>query len=99
MGAVGAAFRTPLAVVGLVLATAYGLGLVLFWMAVAVLWAVVAVPLGFLGASMSGTRRGVKPFDRFATRCRNDVLNWRRSVADSFGFHPDLVRWWVTGSA
>lgn len=96
MSALGLVFRTPFALVGLFLATLYGIGYAVILILLGIAW-IIVLPLSFIGASM-GSKHGIPPFERFKQGKSSQIDNWKDSIGGSFGFHADLFRWWTTGS-
>ena len=99
MLAIGAIFRTPFAIIGLLLATIWGICYALFWLLVGLLWIFTGLPLSFIGAAMGGTKRGRSPSERFRESRASAVRDWQYHMKDAFGVHPDLCRWWARGHA
>lgn len=99
MDAIGIVFRTPVAMIGLVLAGLYSAGYLLLLVMEALAWVILVVPIRFVLISMGGTKHGKSASERFKEECADDVGNWTYALREAVRLPREVSRWWQTGSA
>jgi hypothetical protein len=95
----GVILRSPFGLIGVVLATCYGVACTLLLLLLALAWGLIGIPARFAVAAYEGDRGGTPPVERFKQRVRDDYQDWSRWMGDAFSANGDVLRWWARGDS